>query len=188
MSDFETVLEMANAGDLVSQYRVGLAYEVGDVVEKDLTTAKMWYEKSATGGYKNAEIKLRILAIKYGEEKKETPHNSDVDIASTNTTTNLSVSENNESEHNTPKSEEVVSQPLNNQQSVKTEKNKTVAILFAAFLGCWGAHDFYLNRTTQGVIKIALTSTIIGIVASGIWAIIDLVNILSDPDVLIVKK
>lgn len=59
------------------------------------------------------------------------------------------------------------------------QKSKLVAVLLALFLGGIGLHDFYLGYTKYGVIKIILAVCTCGI-GSSIWAIIDLVRLLTD--------
>ena len=59
------------------------------------------------------------------------------------------------------------------------QKSKLVAVLLALFLGSIGVHDFYLGYTKYGVIKIILAVCTCGI-GSSIWAIIDLVRLLTD--------
>ena len=59
------------------------------------------------------------------------------------------------------------------------QKSKLVAVLLALFLGSIGVHDFYLGYTKYGVIKIILAVCTFGI-GSSIWAIIDLVRLLTD--------
>lgn len=59
------------------------------------------------------------------------------------------------------------------------QKSKLVAVLLALFLGGIGVHDFYLGYTKYGVIKIILAVCTCGI-GSSIWAIIDLVRLLTD--------
>lgn len=59
------------------------------------------------------------------------------------------------------------------------QKSKLVAVLLALFLGGIGVHDFYLGYTKYGVIKIILAVCTFGI-GSSIWAIIDLVRLLTD--------
>ena len=62
------------------------------------------------------------------------------------------------------------------------QKSKLVAVLLALlafFLGGIGFHDFYLGYTKYGVIKIILAVCTFGI-GSSIWAIIDLVRLLTD--------
>lgn len=41
------------------------------------------------------------------------------------------------------------------------QKNKTVALLLAFFLGGFGAHKFYLGRTTAGVLYIVFCWTFV---------------------------
>lgn len=66
------------------------------------------------------------------------------------------------------------------QKEVKESKcNMYIAAILAFFLGAIGIHDFYLGYTKNGIIKIILTITGIGAVASEIWAIVDFVNILT---------
>lgn len=69
-----------------------------------------------------------------------------------------------------------VQQPPQNYVNPAMCKSKLVAILLALFLGGWGVHDFYLGYTTNGVIKIILCIFTLGL-ASGIWALIDLIRI-----------
>lgn len=57
------------------------------------------------------------------------------------------------------------------------QKSKLVAILLAFFLGSIGIHDFYLGYTKYGVIKIILT--VCTGVGGAIWALIDLVRLLT---------
>lgn len=52
-------------------------------------------------------------------------------------------------------------------------------VVVALFLGGIGVHDFYLGYTKYGVIKIILAVCTFGI-GSSIWAIIDLVRLLTD--------
>jgi len=58
------------------------------------------------------------------------------------------------------------------------QKSKLIAILLAFFLGGFGAHDFYLGYTNYGVIKLVLTLVTCG-VASSIWALIDIIRLLT---------
>lgn len=65
------------------------------------------------------------------------------------------------------------------QKEVQESKcNMYIAAILAFFLGVIGIHDFYLGYTKSGIVKIILTITGIGAVASEIWAIVDFVNIL----------
>lgn len=53
------------------------------------------------------------------------------------------------------------------------------AFLLAFFLGVFGVHRFYAGKIGSGVAMIILTVTVIGAIASTIWAIVDWVLILS---------
>ena len=74
MENFGLLLEQANSGDAISQYKVGRAYESGDGVEKNINTAIMWYQKAADNGYKNANAKLQLLSIKKDSEAPKTAY------------------------------------------------------------------------------------------------------------------
>ena len=54
-------------------------------------------------------------------------------------------------------------------------KNQYVAAALAWFLGVFGIHNFYLGERRAGVVKIILTITLIGMLYTGIAAIIDTV-------------
>ena len=73
--------------------------------------------------------------------------------------------------------EQNVNSPANT-QTVTGPKSKVVAILLALFLGGFGAHDFYLGYTKQGVIKLVLTITIVLSFVTYFWTIIDIIRIL----------
>ena len=168
MENLELLFEQANSGDAMAQYKLGRAYES----EKNLVTARTWYQKSADNGYKNAEVKLRLLPVQQevdtiqAEAPKQTyqapsaPHFA----ATVNTQNNIS---NNQQAQNTSQT-----------QTVTGQKSKVAAALLALFLGYFGAHDFYLGYKKQGVIKIILTITIIGSFATYIWTLIDFIKIL----------
>ena len=57
------------------------------------------------------------------------------------------------------------------------EKSRLAAGLLGIFLGCFGAHNFYLNRTKRAVAQLSLTLSIVlvffvfilGLLFSGIW-------------------
>lgn len=55
-------LEAANRGDISSQYQMGVLYENGIGVEKDLTEAIRWYKLSAQRGDRVAEPAMDALA------------------------------------------------------------------------------------------------------------------------------
>jgi TM2 domain-containing membrane protein YozV len=64
------------------------------------------------------------------------------------------------------------------------DRNKYVAALLAFFLGTFGIHRFYLGRNGTGVLMIVLSITIVGLLVTGIWALIDMVRylIMSDAE------
>ena len=49
-----------------------------------------------------------------------------------------------------------------------------VAYLLLIFLGVLGAHRFYLGRVGSGIAMLLISLTIVGLVVTVIWAIIDL--------------
>jgi TM2 domain-containing membrane protein YozV len=52
-------------------------------------------------------------------------------------------------------------------------KEMVIAYAFWFFLGVFGAHRFYLGRTGSAVAQLVLSITIIGMIITGIWALID---------------
>ena len=52
---------LAEKGDAKSQYALGILYEYGYGVNKDLSKAKAWYLKSATQGNNDAQYNLGVL-------------------------------------------------------------------------------------------------------------------------------
>lgn len=60
------------------------------------------------------------------------------------------------------------------QQEVQRRgKDKLIAYLLWWFLGLFGAHRFYLGRTGSAVGMLILTITLIGMIATFIWWIVD---------------
>lgn len=57
-------------------------------------------------------------------------------------------------------------------------KSRTVALLLCLFLGGFGAHRFYTGKTVTGLLQLILTSSMVGIVFSGPWAVMDFFMIL----------
>lgn len=62
------------------------------------------------------------------------------------------------------------------------DRNKYVAALLAFFLGAFGIHRFYLGRTGSGIVMLALTFTLVGLIISAPWALIDTVRYLMMSD------
>jgi TPR repeat protein len=172
MENLELLLEQANNGDAMSQYKLGRAYESGDGVEKNLATARMWYQKSADNGYKNAEVKLRLLPVQQENDatQAEAPKQTYQAPSAPHFATAVNAQSNIGNNQQTQNSE----QP----QTVTGQKSKAVAAILALFLGSFGAHDFYLGYKKQGIIKIVLTITIVASFVTYLWTLIDLIKIL----------
>lgn len=60
------------------------------------------------------------------------------------------------------------------QRIANAKPSTAVAYLLALFLGCFGAHRFYLGRTGSAIAQLILTITIIGLLVTGIWVLVDL--------------
>lgn len=164
MENFNEILETANNGDALAQYKIARAYEKGDGVEKSIETALEWYKKSAENGYENAINKLKILAVEPQTSTETTPQNVRSYVAPP-------VNDNGNFGGATTQS---------GGNLTNASKSKTVAALLAFFLGCYGIHDFYLGYKKNGIIKIVLTLTVIGSFVSIIWSLIDLIKILTN--------
>lgn len=52
-----------------------------------------------------------------------------------------------------------------------SSKSKLAAGLLGIFFGAWGIHNFYLGKTTRGVIQIIVTLVTLGI--GGLWGFIE---------------
>lgn len=161
MENFNAILENANNGDALSQYKVGRAYESGDGVEKNLSVAREWYQKSADNGYKNAEVKLKLMPVQEATcNVAETPEPP-------------------KTAYQPPVAPNVIT--ANGETKAPygiSDKSKTVAAVLAFLFGYIGVHDFYLGYIKQGIIKILLTITGIGTLISMPWALIDMIKIL----------
>ncbi len=57
-------------------------------------------------------------------------------------------------------------------------RNKIVAALLAFFLGTLGVHRFYLGRTGSGIVMVLLSITVVGLLVTGPWALIDAIRYL----------
>lgn len=64
--DFATALRewqpLADKGDVHAQFYLGLLYENGDGVPRDIAKARQWYEKSAAQNGANAQFYLGLLS------------------------------------------------------------------------------------------------------------------------------
>jgi TM2 domain-containing membrane protein YozV len=62
------------------------------------------------------------------------------------------------------------------------DRNKYVAAVMAFVIGTLGIHRFYLGRTGSGIIMLVLSITVIGLVISAPWALIDMIRYLMMSD------
>lgn len=64
------------------------------------------------------------------------------------------------------------------------DRNKLVAALLAFVLGPAGIHRFYLGRIGSGIAMLVLSCTVIGLLITVPWAIIDMIRylVMSDAD------
>ena len=60
-----------------------------------------------------------------------------------------------------------------------SSKSRLGAALLAFFLGVFGAHRFYANKTGTGVVMLVLSITVYGLFVTSIWALIDFIMILA---------
>jgi TM2 domain-containing membrane protein YozV len=58
------------------------------------------------------------------------------------------------------------------------DRNKIVAALLAFFIGTLGVHRFYLGRMASAIVMVVLSCTIIGLIVTVPWALIDFVRYL----------
>ncbi len=66
----QEVVSLANQGNAKAQYDLGLMYELGMGVKKDLNHAFVWYQKSADQDYAKAQYNLGIFyALAKGIDK-----------------------------------------------------------------------------------------------------------------------
>lgn len=63
--------------------------------------------------------------------------------------------------------------------SNESTKSRAAALLMALFLGGFGVHRFYVGKNGTAVAQLILTLTLIGTIASGIWALIDCIMIVT---------
>lgn len=63
-----------------------------------------------------------------------------------------------------------------------SDRNKYVAALLAFFLGPLGIHRFYLGRTGSAVAMLVLSCTLVGLIVSAPWALVDMVRYLMMSD------
>lgn len=73
-----------------------------------------------------------------------------------------------------------------------SNKSRTATLLFALFLGSAGAHRFYAGKIGTAITQLILTLTLVGVIVSSIWALIDTIMIIAgsfrDKDGLVIKN
>jgi TM2 domain-containing membrane protein YozV len=62
------------------------------------------------------------------------------------------------------------------------DRNKIVAAVIAFFFGPLGIHRFYLGRTGTGVVMLALSLTVVGLLVTVPWTIVDMIRYLTMSD------
>ena len=58
------------------------------------------------------------------------------------------------------------------------DKKAWVALILAWFLGIFGAHRFYVGKTGSAIAMLILSLTIIGLIITGIWLLVDMIVII----------
>lgn len=69
---------------------------------------------------------------------------------------------------------------------VQARKSRGVFIVLGLFFGCLGIHNFYAGYYAKGALQVAITVVlgwlIIGLVITGIWALIEIITVTADAD------
>ncbi len=55
----------------------------------------------------------------------------------------------------------------------RRDRSRIVAALLAFFLGTLGIHRFYTGRTGSGLVMLVLSITVVGLLVTGPWALVD---------------
>jgi len=80
-----------------------------------------------------------------------------------------------------PQSQRLIQQ---NAQLVRPAKSRGIYIILGLFLGCLGIHNFYAGYhgrgATQLIITILLGWLVVGLIITGIWALIEICSVTQD--------
>jgi hypothetical protein len=60
----------------------------------------------------------------------------------------------------------------------ETDKRILPAFLLNFFLGCFGAHRFYVGKVASGVVMLLISLTVIGLIPTSLWALVDFIVII----------
>ena len=60
------------------------------------------------------------------------------------------------------------------------DKDWLATLLFCLFLGGLGIHRFYTGHLGTGIIQLVLTLSVVGMIITGPWVLIDLILIVTD--------
>jgi TM2 domain-containing membrane protein YozV len=63
-------------------------------------------------------------------------------------------------------------------RAAANDRNKLVAALLAFFIGVLGVHRFYLGRTGSGILMLVMSITVVGMLVTLPWSIIDMIRYL----------
>ena len=63
-----------------------------------------------------------------------------------------------------------------------SDKQRLIYILLAIFTGGWGIHNFYLGDNKKAIVQLILTFLIITAPITGIWVLIDIITVDTDPN------
>jgi len=69
-TEIKQLRKAAHKGDPQAQYDLGVRYELGDGVRKNMKTALSWYQKAAAGGHAEAQTTLAPFTILVSEQNK----------------------------------------------------------------------------------------------------------------------
>lgn len=65
------------------------------------------------------------------------------------------------------------------EQQELSKKDPIITAVLCWLLGAFGVHRFYVGRRKSGIAMLLISMTIIGLIVTWVWAIIDFVTILT---------